>query len=243
METRVTLDGLLKPGELEAWTRRKQKEIAQRVKQGMLDARPETDRIMREENRRAFKVVNPRMDKSWRANVYTQDRGGQGHGSPRLVVKNLSKWFKIQTTGGVIRNKTTPRALLIPINTAAGSRIGTKKFYKMIAWLRQNKWTVIRNGILYVRPPMNESRRGGVAAGSRINKKFRSTFSGSFKRPSGFDIKLNEQGLTPIAIIRTSITMKKRMDLDSIARRRLLPVVAARIRAALGRAQYSGRGT
>jgi hypothetical protein len=241
MQTRVSLEGLFKPEELENWAKAKREEVDRRVKAAMVASRPETDRVMREENRRAFKVVNPRMDKSWRSNVYTTTKGGAAFDSPQLVIRNLSKWFKIQTTGGVIRNKTTPRALLIPINTAGNSRIGTKKFYKMIAWLRQNKWTVIRNGILYVRPPMNESRRGGVAAGTRINKKFRNTFSGTAKRPSGFDIKLNDQGLTPIAIIRTSITMKKRMDLDTIARRQIAPIVLKNIRERLGRMQYSGR--
>lgn len=228
-DIKLTFDGLLKPGALEAWTSEKQRQIDRLVKAGMTDARRETDAILLKATNQAFNFGKPgsgKLRKSWRVNVYT-DR------APKLVAKNLAKWFKVHTTGGSIGPRNAPRSILIPINAAADARISAKKFYKIIDWLRREKLTVIRNGILYVKPPMNTSRRGGVAAGSRIQKSFRSRFSGSFKRPSGFDIKLNEEGLTPIAIIRSSIKMKKRFDLEGIARNQLLPVVVRAVQARL----------
>ena len=236
MELRMSLEGLLKPGALSAWTKEKQADINRRIRTGMLAARPSTDAIMKAETERAFnfsKAGSGKLKRSWRINVYAADKTGSG--GPVMVVKNLAKWFKIHTTGGTIGNRTTPRALLIPINTAADSRIGTKKFYQMIDWLRREKLTVIIKGILYVKPPMNTSKRGGVAVGTRVQKSFRSKFSGSNKRPSGFDIKLNPNGLTPIAIIRTRIQMKRRMNLQDIAARRLLPVIARSIQSELDR--------
>lgn len=233
-ELRMSLEGLLKPGALDAWSREKKATVALRIKTGMMAVRPVTDAIMKEETVRAFnfsKAGSGKLKTSWRINVYAADKSGVG--GPVMVVKNLAKWFKIHTTGGTIGNKTTPRALLIPINTAADTRIGTKKFYQMIDWLRREKLTVIKDGILYVKPLMNTSKRGGVAVGSRVQKGFRAKFSGSRKRPSGFDIKLNPDGLTPIAIIRTRITMKRRMNLEDIAARRLLPVIARSIQSEL----------
>jgi hypothetical protein len=126
--------------------------------------------------------------------------------------------------GGSIAPRNAARALLIPINMAQGTRIGAKKFYKLIDWLRREKLTIIKNGILYVRPPMNTSRRGGVAIGTRVSKKFRARFSGG-RRPSGFDIKLNEHGLTPIAVVRRSISLRKRWDMPALVRRRILPLI------------------
>jgi hypothetical protein len=192
---------------------------------GLKDARPRTDAILKEETRRAFKTVaGGKFEKAWRIRTIESNLSGLG-----IEITNLARWFKMHVVGGEIGKRTTPRALLIPINTRFGSRLSTKKFFKLIDWLMQEKLTVIKNGVLYVKPPMNTSRRGGVAVGTRVSKRFRSRFQGSAKRPSGFDIRLNPDGLTPIAIIRTSIAMKRRFDFDGIAQRRILPVVAAAV--------------
>lgn len=231
----LNLSGLLAPGNLSAWSKEKKARVLAGLKQGMRAARPDTDKLMREEVDRAFNMRRTgagRLRTSWRVNVYA-DRG-----PAKMVIKNLAKWFKIHTTGGMIGPKSTPRAILIPINTYLDSRLGTKKFYAMIDWLRREKLTVIKDSVLYVKPPMNESRRGGVAVGTRVRKDFRRKFQGSSKRPSGFGIKLNAEGLTPIAIIRTRITMKKRMDLQRIATDRVLPIVARHVNRALSAEQF-----
>jgi hypothetical protein len=197
------------------------------IRHGVRNARPATDAILKAEARQVFKVRDPRMDRSWR--VYAPRDA-----NARLVIMNLMRGFELHATGGTI----TPRGgsqLLIPINTRLGSRIGTKKFYSMIAWLRREKLTIIRNGVLYVRVPMNTSRRGGVAAGTRVQKKFRSRFQGSLKRPSGFDIKLNPEGLTPIAVVKRSISMRKRFNMDQVVRARLLPALLDSIRIEMDR--------
>lgn len=165
-----------------------------------------------------------KFEKAWRLKIIESRSSGLG-----LQITNLARWFKMHVEGGTIGKRTTPRAILIPINTRLGARISAKKFYKLIDWLMREKLTVIRNGVLYVKPVMNTSRRGGVAVGTRVNKSFRAKFQGSLKRPSGFDIKLNAEGLTPIAIIRTSVAMKRRFNLDGIAQRRIMPVVAAAV--------------
>ncbi len=217
-----SLQGLLAPGQLGPWEKRLKESVLRAMRDGMRDARPQTDRIMQGETARAFKVKpGSKMQRSWRGRVIDEKTD-----NPKLQITNLARWFKIHTTGGTITPKSAPRAVLIPINTRLGARIGTKKFYKLIDWLMQEKLTFIKNGILYVKPVMNTSRRGGVAAGSRVNKRFRTRFQGSQRRPSGFEIKLNEHGLTPIAIIRSSITMKRRMDLNALTRAKLLPVVS-----------------
>ena len=229
---KVSLQGILAAGQADAWANRVRANVTKAFVEGMREARPQTDAIMRDETKRSFKVVpGSKLERSWRGKV--EDAGTA---NPKLVITNLAKWFAIHTEGGVIGRRSTPRAILIPINTRLGTRISTKKFYRMVAWLMQAGLTVIKDGRLYVKPPMNTSRRGGVAVGSRVSKKFRAQFQGSAKRPSGFDIKLNAEGLTPIAIIRTRIAMPKRMNLNGITQEKLLPVESREIMKRMGEA-------
>lgn len=190
------------------------------AKQAMRKARPATNAVLNDEMGKAFNVKDARAMRSWRLAV-PSDRAS-------MILTNLMRGFSVHVTGGTILPKRG-RALLIPINTRMGTRIGTKKFYQMIDWLQREKLTVILGNKLYVKPVMNESRRGGVAVGTRVNKRFRSRFQGSSKRPSGFDIKLNAYGLTPIAIIRPSITLRARFNMDRIVRDRIIPVIIDQI--------------
>lgn len=218
-------EGLLAPGALAKWSADQRERVKRQIQAGIKDARPRTDAILREETRRQFKTLpGGKFEKAWRLRVVDSKVNGLG-----LEIVNLAKWFAMHVEGGTIFKRTTPRALLVPINTRLGSRLSAKKFYKLIDWLMREKMTVIKDGVLYVKPPMNTSRRGGVGVGSRVQKSFRTRFQGSKRRPSGFDIKLNDEGLTPIALIRTSITMKKRFDLVGIAKRRIAPVVASAV--------------
>jgi hypothetical protein len=183
-------------------------------------SRPDTDTVLNAEMKSAFNVKDARAVRTWRLGV-PRDRLA-------MRLTNMMKGFELHVKGGTI-NPRGARALLIPINTRLGSRIGTKKFYAMIDWLRREKLTFIKGNILYVKPIMNTSRRGGVAAGTRVNKSFRSRFQGTLKRPSGFDIKLNAEGLTPIAVIRRSVSMRARFDMDRIVDQRIMPIVIKRI--------------
>lgn len=204
---------------VDAFTRvlKANKEKAERAaRDGLRKARPLTDNVLASETKAAFNVKDQRMLRSWRTSVPS--------GELKLVLVNLMRGFSLHAQGGTIAPRSG-RALLIPINTRMGTRISTKKFYKLIDWLHREKLTFVKGNILYVKPPMNTSRRGGVGAGTRINKKFRSRFQGTKRRPSGFDIKLNENGLTPIAVIKRSISMRKRFDMERIVRTRLLPIV------------------
>lgn len=204
----------------------KKRSIDRAIQAGMSASKPAVKTVLRDELRKAFNVKQERFLRTWTVSARSVPL--------TLVIENKAKGFGLHATGGSIgvRGGTV---LLIPINTAAGTRIGTVKFYRMIQWLHQEKLTVIKNGVLYVRPPMNTSRRGGVQVGTRIQKRFRQRFSGSFKRPTGFDIKLNDNGLTPIAIVRRSITMRKRFDMTGIVQRRLIPIIVQSIRAEANR--------
>lgn len=200
----------------------KKRSLDRAIVLGMRAAKPAVRAILQDEQRRAFKVQQERFLRTWRIGVRSVP--------PTTIIENISRGFGLHVTGGSIGSRGG-EAVLIPINTAAGTRIGTRKFYRMIQWLHQEKLTIVKNGVLYVRPPMNTSRRGGVQVGTRIQKRFRQRFSGSFKRPTGFDIKLNANGLTPIAIVRRSITMRKRFDMTDIVQRRLIPIIVQSIRA------------
>jgi len=205
--------------ELQAQFAANKREMARAIRDGFRASKEPVREVLKQEARSAFKVRDPRMDRTWRVSTSR---------APSLIVRNLMRGFGLHVTGGTIMPKRG-RALLIPINTRGGTRIGTAKFYRMIDWLRREKLTFAKDGILYVKPLMNTSRRGGVAAGTRVNKKFRTKFQGTKKRPSGFEIKLNAEGLTPIAVIRRSVTLRKRFDMDSIARNKLIPIIIKNI--------------
>jgi len=192
------------------------------ARRGARNARPRTDAILNQETEAAFKVRDPRMRRAWRLWVPSS-------GELKLVIMNLMRGFGLHVTGGTVFPKGRSK-LLIPINTRLGTRIGLKKFQTMVVRLRYDKMTVIKGNILYVRVPMNTSRRGGVGIGTRVQKSFRTRFQGTLKRPSGFDIKLNPEGLTPIAVLRPSVALRKRFDMDRIVRQRIVPVVLDSIR-------------
>jgi len=203
--------------ELQASISARRREMARAIPAGMQDAKPHVRAVLQDEQRKNFNVRQQRFLRTWRIGVRRQALG-------TMLIDNVMKGFTLHAMGGSIAPRNS-RALLIPINMAQGTRIGAKKFYRLIDWLRREKLTIIKNGILYVRPPMNTSRRGGVPVGSLVQKKFRFRFSGTVRRPSGFDIKLNEHGLTPIAVVRRSITLRKRWDMEGIVRRRLVPLI------------------
>lgn len=198
------------------------------VKAGMRASKLPLRGALQAEMKTAFNVKQDRFLRTW--TISTSEKPGT------IIIRNKAKGFSLHAMGGSIGPRSGS-ALLIPINTVGGSRIGAKKFYKLVDWLRQNKLTFIKNGILFVKPLMNTSRRGGVAIGTRVSKKFRSKFQGSLKRPSGFEIKLNEQGMTPIAVIKRGITMRKRFDMEGLARKTLVPIVLASIGAELAKAK------
>lgn len=200
------------------------KAIAAKVRQGMRNAKPEVKKVLGQEMRKAFKVNKPQFaDKTWRIST----------DNSAMTIRSLVRWLSSQ--GGSTIN-ARGKALLIPINTYLGARIGTKKFYKLVDWLRQNKLSVIKDGVLYANPVWNTSKRGGVGVGTRINKKFRATIQGSIKRPSGFSVSpafMRADRLIPIAIIRRNIRMPKRFSLTDIASQSLTTIVAKHIKAEL----------
>lgn len=195
--------------------------LAAKVRAGMRSAKPEVKAVMAQETRRAFKMVKPQFaERSWR--VSTQDQA--------LIVRSLAPWMGIHVTGGSIRPKGH-RKLLVPINLITG-RITTKKFFRLVDQLQRDGLTVVKGGVLYVKPVWNTSRRGGVAPGTRLNKRFRARLSGSHKRPSGFNAVWRDVGgerLIPIAVLKSSIAMRARLPLEAIGRQRLLPIVLRHI--------------
>lgn len=199
------------------------------IKNGMRAAKPPLRAALQAELKSAFKVKQERFLRTWTIST--------SEAPSTIIIRNKAAGFALHVTGGSIGPRTGS-AILIPINAVGGSRIGAKKFYKLIDWLRQNKLTFIKNGILWIKPPMNTSRRGGVAVGTRVSKKFRAKFQGSLKRPSGFEIKLNEHGMTPIAVVKRSISIRKRFDMDALTRRSLVQIVLNSIGAELAKAKH-----
>lgn len=196
------------------------------VKAGMHNAKEPLRAALQAEMKAVFHVKQQSFLRTW--TVSTDTVPGT------IIIRNKAKGFELHAMGGSIGPRKGD-AVLVPINTSGGTRIGQKKLYKILRWLRDHNLTLIKNGILYVKPIMNTSRRGGVAIGTRVNKNFRRRLSGTFERPSGFDIKLNEHGLTAIAVVKRGITIRKRFDMEGLARRTLVPIVLSSIGAELAR--------
>lgn len=196
------------------------------VKAGMKSAKEPLRAALQAETRRVFHVKQEGFLRTWTISADTVPG--------TIIIRNKAKGFSLHALGGSIGPRKGS-AVLIPINTAGGTRIGQKKLYSILRWLRDRNLTVLKNGILYVKPVMNTSRRGGVAIGTRVQKSFRRRLSGTFERPSGFDIKLNEHGLTAIAVVKRSITIRKRFDMEGLARKTLVPIVLNSIAAELAR--------
>lgn len=192
----------------------------------MRASKPAVKAVLGEAMRRSFKVRKPQFaDKSWRISTDNSS----------MTIRSLVKWLGAQ--GGATIRPRSGRAVLIPINTIT-DRISTKKFYKIIDWLMQNKQTVIKDGVLYAVPDWNTSRRGGVAPGTRLNKKFRSRLQGSHKRPSGFNAmfkEVNGARLIPIALVRRQVRMSKKFSLPEVAHQSIVGIVRKHIEAELAK--------
>ncbi|MEK6537259.1 MAG: DUF6441 family protein [Actinomycetota bacterium] len=224
----ITIDVRSNIAQLQAQIAAEKRRMERAVKAGMAKAKEPLRAAVQAETKNVFKVKQPSFLRTWTVSANTVPG--------TIIIRNKAKGFSLHALGGSIGPRKGS-ALLIPINTAGGSRIGQKKLYKLLSWLRERNMTLFKNGILYVKPPMNTSRRGGVAIGTRVQKGFRRRLSGTFERPSGFDIKLNAQGLTAIAVVKRSITMRKRFDMDRLARNTLVPIVISSIAAELARSK------
>lgn len=187
--------------------------LNEKIKRGFDSAKPAVKSALESEMMSVFKVKRGGFAKSWRVST----SGQLGNGAPVMRIFNIVRWMREHIDGGGIIPRSG-RALLIPI-TAENKRVSTKKFYQLIDKLMQNKQTVIKNGVLYMKPTLNTSARGGVAAGTRINKEFRAMM------PKGFVLSMNQHKLIPIALVRKTVTMRKRFNLSGLAHNKIKPLV------------------
>ena len=97
--------------------------------------------------------------------------------------------------------------------------------------------TLLNDGMLYVKPLMNASRRGGVAIGSRVQQGLPKAAVWVIRTPEWVRHQAERGGLTAIAIVKRSITMRKRFDMDRLARNTLVPIVISSIAAELARSK------
>lgn len=200
---------------------RLQKDIQAKVRAGFQAAKPEVKAAMEDEMRRVFKVRRGGFAKTWRVST----SGSFGNGMAMMRVFNIVPWMDVHITGAALGPRSG-RAVLIPLDRM-GSRITTKKFYQVIDYLMQNKLTVIKHDVVYMKPELNQSRRGGVAAGSRVTKAFRA------RMPKGLAMALNSDKLVPIALIRSHVTLRARFNLKRIGETRLRAIVARHVQSAL----------
>lgn len=185
------------------------------VRDGLVEAKNPIRQILKRETAQAFSArPGSRIMSSWRIAVE-----GRGEAA-EFRAYNKAPWFYTHVEGARIGPRRGSK-LAIPINTRLGTRITNDKFRKLLSDLRASGQTVIKNDVVYIKPVLNKSRRGGVAKGSRVNKKFRRKVQGSIKRPSGFE--LNGTRLAPIAVLKSGITMRKRFDADRVLKSRMLP--------------------
>lgn len=187
--------------------------LNEKIKRGFENAKPSVKSALEAEMKSTFKVKRSGFAKSWRVST----SGKIGNGAPVMRIFNIIRWVREHIRGGSIAPRSGT-ALLIPI-TAENSRVTTKKFYQLVDKLIQNKQTVIRNGVLYMKPTLNSSGRGGVAAGTRISKEFRAMM------PKGFVLGMNQDKLIPIALIRKTVTMRRRFNLSGLASSKIRPLV------------------
>lgn len=205
-------DGLLDSRKLAAWTKDQAKHVRDAVGAGMRKAGPELRDAARKDLQAAFKVQRASFGKAIGYHVYDKKKDQL----PALLVGSKVNWLGIFETGGVIQGK-----MLIPLSD---TRIGHKKFMQIVTAL-------MRSGNAFFKQVggkvllFAEQQPENSAALSKFRKAYRGA-TGQGRVKSGTEI--------PIAILVSSVSVRKRLHLQDTVRRKL-PALAAAIEQELGK--------
>jgi len=201
MKLSPTTSGLLDPAKLTAWTSAKQAAIRKAVGDGLQAGGKEVVNEVRARMRSDFAVRKTAFVNSLRAKRYDRDPAKL----PALLIGSKIPWLGLHVRGGAITGR-----MLIPL-LPEFQRIGPKAFRRVVDGLLRtgNAFFIQKNGkaILMaenIRENQSELRRFKRAERSRTGAK-----------------RLSRGQEIPIAVLVSSVTLKRRFDLVGAVRARL----------------------
>jgi hypothetical protein len=204
----LTTAGLLDKSTLTAWTQQRQRALHKAVAAGMREGGKSLVATVRRHMQTSFTVKKAAFVNSLRARVYDRHKDTL----PALLIGSKIPWLGIHVRGGAIGGR-----MLIPL-TEEGKRIGRRAFKRIIdALIRSgNAYFIHKNGHTIL---MAENLRENASSLTRFKRAQRQR-TGAKKLKRGQDI--------PIAVLVSSVTLKRRFDLVGVVRGQL-PALARAI--------------
>jgi hypothetical protein len=199
-------EGLLKPGNLQAWTKEKQQRIHAGTKRAMVDVGRDLARQADNQARSALKIRKKNFP-NIRAKVYDAKPGVL----PALRIYSRVPWLGIHARGGVVTGRKGK--MLIPLID-----IGQRAFKRVVD-------TVIRTGAGFFKEV-----NGKVLLFAEYQPEYGRPFA-KFRRAErerlgGGRIKRGQD--IPIAVVVSQVSIRKRIDMAKIVKAGL-PTLARRI--------------
>ena len=199
--------GLLDPKRLDSWVPAKRRAIRKAVEAGMRSAGRDIAGLAQAQMRASFTVRKAGFVRSMRARVYA----GNPARFPALRIGSRIPWLGLHLRGGIIRGR-----MLIPL-LPEHRRIGRRAFRRVIDALMRsgNAFFIERNGRVLL---MAENIRENAGALGRFRRAERARRGGGTLR-RGEDI--------PIAVLVSSVALRRRLDLPGLVRAQLPRLAAA----------------
>ncbi len=197
--------------------------VPKAVSAGMKASLPAGKSAMRDEVRRGLKVSKSSFPNVMNAVVQDADASRM----PQAVFFSRAGWMAAFTTGVTIKGKRG-QGVLIPINTKGGRRIGYRTWQKRIRLLAAQgnlEFRKVKGKVLVYAENLKGSDAGVTNRALRGHN--RKVGKDRFGKKRSVEI--------PIAILVRSVTLRKRLDFNSVADRQIRPAMARNIQAQIDR--------
>ena len=193
--------------------------VAVAMKQGLPDGKA----AMKAELQRGLNISKSKFQNVMTGRVQDADKSRM----PQAVFYSRAGWLDAHVKGATIRGRAG-KGVLIPINTKDGKRIGYK------AW-KQRIQILASQGNLEFRKV-----KGKVLVYAENLKKQDANLTNRALRGHNRKVGADKWGRKrsreiPIAIFMKSVKLRKRLDFEAVAKSRIGPGMAARVKAALAR--------
>lgn len=221
MNITISMEGLLEPERLKAWTKAAQQQINRAIRRGMYDAKPEIERKLAAHLASKLKIARQSFAKSMRGYISARDPDKP----PVMVFASKAGWLGAHESGASITGGG--KGVLIPINTKGKSgRVSYKRFRQMLADLEAqgNLFFKRTNGKVVAFAEVAAANEVDAMTGRRRNRLSRV----NTKNRAG-----RKKKEVAIAVLVPRVQLRKRLDMQGLARSDFGQILADKISARL----------
>ena len=215
MSISISYAGLYNPSEFKAWSLDKQRDINKRVKRAMFEMKPVIEKTIGAEINKSLNVKKANFAKAFKGYVNYSNESKP----PVMVVASKIPWLSGHITGLNIGPKRS-KGLLIPINTKALKSGSTRIGYR--AWQKKIQTLAAQGNLHFVKRGNKVLVLAELAgAGNALNRHNKRTSADRYSKRRSLEI--------PIAVMVPSVTIKRRLNVEALAKGPLARLMRAAV--------------